>query len=46
MQTVTVRLIADNPGFSTLHCHNGYHMYAGMMTTLNWTRLSREEKFP
>ena len=37
MQTVTVRLVADNPGIWMLHCHNGYHMDAGMMTTLNYT---------
>jgi FtsP/CotA-like multicopper oxidase with cupredoxin domain len=37
MQTVAVRLVADNPGVWMLHCHNGYHMEAGMMTTLNYT---------
>ncbi|MBI5340896.1 MAG: multicopper oxidase family protein [Mycolicibacterium rufum] len=37
MQTVTVRLVADNPGVWMLHCHNGYHMDAGMMTSLNYT---------
>lgn len=37
MQTVTVALIADNPGIWMLHCHNGYHMDAGMMTTLDYT---------
>jgi FtsP/CotA-like multicopper oxidase with cupredoxin domain len=37
MQTVTVGLVADNPGVWMLHCHNGYHMDAGMMTTLNYT---------
>ncbi len=37
MQTVAVRLVADNPGIWMLHCHNGYHMGAGMMTTLNYT---------
>lgn len=37
MQTVSVRLVADNPGIWMLHCHNGYHMDAGMMTTLNYT---------
>ncbi|MGY4712899.1 multicopper oxidase family protein [Mycolicibacterium sp. CBM1] len=37
MQAVTVRLVADNPGIWMLHCHNGYHMDAGMMTTLNYT---------
>ncbi|EHB55271.1 L-ascorbate oxidase [Mycolicibacterium rhodesiae JS60] len=37
MQTVAVRMVADNPGEWMLHCHNGYHMDAGMMTTLNYT---------
>ena len=37
MQTVSVRLVADNPGIWMLHCHNGYHMDAGMMTTLNYS---------
>ena len=37
MQTVAVRLVADNPGVWMLHCHNGYHMDAGMMTTVNYT---------
>lgn len=36
MQTVAVKLVADNPGIWMLHCHNGYHMDAGMMTTLNY----------
>lgn len=37
MQTVAVRLVADNPGDWMLHCHNGYHMEAGMMTAVNYT---------
>ena len=37
MQTVSVLLVADNPGIWMLHCHNGYHMDAGMMTTLNYS---------
>ncbi|AKK26858.1 multicopper oxidase family protein [Mycobacterium sp. EPa45] len=37
MQTVAVKLVADNPGIWMLHCHNGYHMEAGMMTTLDYT---------
>ncbi len=36
MQSVAVRLVADNPGVWMLHCHNGYHMEAGMMTTLDY----------
>lgn len=35
-QTVAVKLVADNPGIWMLHCHNGYHMDAGMMTSLNY----------
>ncbi|WP_431238033.1 multicopper oxidase family protein [Mycolicibacterium aichiense] len=38
MQTVAVRMVADNPGDWMLHCHNTYHMAAGMMTTLNYVR--------
>ncbi len=37
MQTVAVKLVADNPGIWMLHCHNTYHMEAGMMTTLDCT---------
>lgn len=36
MHSVMVRLVADNPGMWMLHCHNGYHMEAGMMTTLSY----------
>lgn len=36
-QKVAVALIADNPGVWMLHCHNGYHQEAGMMTSLNYT---------
>ena len=39
MQTVSVRLVADNPGIWMLHCHNGYHMDAGMMTMPQLHRL-------
>ena len=35
-QTVAVKLVADNPGTWMLHCHNGYHMSAGMMTSLKY----------
>jgi len=34
-QTMSVKLVADNPGIWMLHCHNGYHTDAGMMTRLN-----------
>jgi FtsP/CotA-like multicopper oxidase with cupredoxin domain len=36
-QTVSVTLIADNPGIWMMHCHNTYHQEAGMMTSLNYT---------
>jgi FtsP/CotA-like multicopper oxidase with cupredoxin domain len=35
-QTVSVNLIADNPGVWMLHCHNTYHQEAGMMTSLDY----------
>jgi FtsP/CotA-like multicopper oxidase with cupredoxin domain len=36
MESVTVALDADNPGDWPLHCHNLYHMAAGMMTSLSY----------
>ncbi|MCC7048674.1 MAG: multicopper oxidase family protein [Alphaproteobacteria bacterium] len=33
---VTVAFDADNPGEWMLHCHNLYHMAAGMMTTVKY----------
>jgi FtsP/CotA-like multicopper oxidase with cupredoxin domain len=36
MQSLAVDLQADNPGDWMLHCHNGYHMDAGMMTRLDY----------
>jgi len=36
MRTVSVQLIADNPGIWMMHCHNTYHQEAGMMTSLNY----------
>ena len=36
MQRLTVEVVADNPGEWMLHCHNTYHMEAGMMTSLNY----------
>ncbi|EGD54368.1 multicopper oxidase family protein [Gordonia neofelifaecis] len=33
--SVSVDLVADNPGAWMLHCHNGYHMDSGMMTRLD-----------
>ena len=34
METVTIVFDADNPGIWAYHCHNLYHMAAGMFTTL------------
>lgn len=34
--TVKIQFDANNPGNWALHCHNLYHLYAGMMTTLNY----------
>ncbi len=36
MQSVTVAFDADNPGRWAFHCHNLYHMEAGMMTTVQY----------
>lgn len=36
MQRIAVDLVADNPGDWMLHCHNGYHQEAGMMTRLDY----------
>ena len=36
MATLTVAFDADNPGQWPLHCHNLYHMAAGMMTTVRY----------
>ncbi|MDV8015535.1 multicopper oxidase family protein [Rhodococcus sp. IEGM 1241] len=36
MESVAVDLVADNPGDWMLHCHNGYHQEAGMMTRLDY----------
>ena len=38
MSTVTLELLADNPGQWMLHCHNAYHAEAGMTTTLSYVR--------
>jgi FtsP/CotA-like multicopper oxidase with cupredoxin domain len=34
--TVDVDVVADNPGAWMLHCHNAFHMEAGMMTRLEY----------
>jgi FtsP/CotA-like multicopper oxidase with cupredoxin domain len=36
MGSVAVALDADNPGRWAFHCHNAYHMAAGMMTSLQY----------
>jgi FtsP/CotA-like multicopper oxidase with cupredoxin domain len=36
MRSVTVAFDADNPGRWAFHCHNLYHMEAGMMTTVDY----------
>ena len=36
MESVTIAFDADNPGEWPIHCHNLYHMAAGMMTTLRY----------
>ncbi|MCK0166705.1 multicopper oxidase domain-containing protein [Jannaschia sp. S6380] len=36
MESVTIAFDADNPGEWPLHCHNMYHMAAGMMTTVTY----------
>jgi FtsP/CotA-like multicopper oxidase with cupredoxin domain len=36
MQTVDVAFDADNPGKWVMHCHQLYHMAAGMMVELHY----------
>jgi FtsP/CotA-like multicopper oxidase with cupredoxin domain len=36
MGGVTIAFDADNPGKWAFHCHNEYHMAAGMMTSLHY----------
>lgn len=36
MGTVTVDVVAGNPGQWAFHCHNAYHAEAGMMTVLSY----------
>lgn len=36
--TMTIDLIADDPGQWLSHCHNVYHGEAGMMTVLSYQR--------
>ncbi|WP_287786424.1 multicopper oxidase family protein [Acidiphilium sp.] len=39
MKSVTIAFDADNPGRWAFHCHNLYHMEAGMMTTVQYENL-------
>lgn len=34
--SVTIAFVADNPGHWAFHCHNLYHMAAGMMTSIRY----------
>ncbi|HZF36523.1 MAG TPA: multicopper oxidase domain-containing protein, partial [Candidatus Angelobacter sp.] len=34
--SVTIAFAADNPGHWAFHCHNLYHMAAGMMTSVRY----------
>ena len=36
MEIAEVLVHADNPGLWALHCHNSYHMEAGMMTSMQY----------
>lgn len=36
MRSVTIAFDADNPGRWAFHCHNLYHVEAGMMTTIQY----------
>lgn len=36
MRTLEIEFDADNPGQWAFHCHNAYHLEAGMMTTLSY----------
>ncbi|MFN8079762.1 MAG: multicopper oxidase family protein [Kineosporiaceae bacterium] len=38
MAALDVDVLADNPGAWMLHCHNAFHMEAGMMTRLDYVR--------
>jgi FtsP/CotA-like multicopper oxidase with cupredoxin domain len=35
-QTLPLDIVADNPGQWMIHCHNTYHLEAGMATTLSY----------
>ena len=35
-QSIKVAILADNPGYWPMHCHNTYHGEAGMFTTFGY----------
>lgn len=35
-QSVKIAILADNPGYWPLHCHNTYHAEAGMLSTFDY----------
>ena len=35
-ESVTIAFDANNPGEWPLHCHNAYHLEAGMMTSIEY----------
>lgn len=35
-QSVEIAILADNPGYWPLHCHNTYHAEAGMFSTFDY----------
>ncbi|MCB0931237.1 MAG: multicopper oxidase family protein [Mycobacterium sp.] len=35
-QSVKIAILADNPGYWPLHCHNTYHAEAGMFSTFDY----------
>ena len=35
-QSVKVAILADNPGYWPMHCHNTYHAEAGMLTSFDY----------
>lgn len=37
-EEVALVFAADNPGQWMLHCHNTYHLEAGMATLVSYTR--------
>ncbi|MFZ1202261.1 MAG: multicopper oxidase family protein [Desulfobacterales bacterium] len=45
MQRIDVEFTADNPGHWFHHCHNLYHMEAGMANVIAYRESARSEKF-